>query len=803
MGLTQEQKQRMEQKKAEALAARSKTKSVSSIPVSVSKTSSTVRPSSTSSQLSRQEQLERMAQKKAEALARIKSKSLISPSKTQNLASELSKVATEAAVTTAKENNPSSSSVICKPNVMTVLTSKHESPSKGLTEQQKQMLEAKRKAAKLMQQNKQVSNSSVSNKSSSSSFYSSSTSSTQSTQQSTSVSAGVVCNTSNFYSAPAKVLRGSCSLVTNTRFELIIGYQRQVIDTVKQCPSAQYNATKKIWTVHICDHDSLLQSLMKLKPDVEVTPLPHWIIQTFKKPRDLTPDLVNISNIEPHLYDSLMPFQKEGIKYGVSRSCRVLIADDMGLGKTVQALGLASYYEESWPVLIVCQSTLKYSWYHSILRWLPSSIIHTDVSVVTTGKDFIGDDKFTIISYELVSKKQRELLNKQYKFVILDESHCIKDGKSARSKAVEPLMKTTRYLVLLSGTPALSRPIELFSQISALDPKLFRYVSEFGNRYCDGKMKRIGAKEIPDFSGSSHEQELSLLLSERCMIRRLKTDVLQELPRKMRTAIILDPAGVDSKNAEMKQKKKENEQTQNGRERHNLIVQWFQTTAHAKLKAVRDYVKDLLANSCDGRKFLVFAHHKVMLSEIVSVMEESKVGFIFIDGSVASDVRKERVDMFQTQDSVRVAVLSITAANAGITLTAASLVVFAELFWNPGVLTQAEDRAHRIGQTDTVTIQYLVARDTADDVIWPLIQNKLNVLNKAGLSKDNFEESESRVMRDTRQATIEDCMNLERSRNNSSLSLDDDDADFEKLWNNIGEDEVFSSEPEAKRAKLS
>ena len=106
-------------------------------------------------------------------------------------------------------------------------------------------------------------------------------------------------------------------------------------------------------------------------------------------------------------------------------------------------------------------------------------------------------------------------------------------------------------------------------------------------------------------------------------------------------------------------------------------------------------------------------------------------------------MRKHLCDAFQTDDNVRVALLSITAANSGLTLTAAQLVVFAELFWNPGILTQAEDRAHRIGQTDSVTVQYLVAAGTADDELWPMIQRKLEVLNKAGLSKENFMDSES------------------------------------------------------------
>merc|ERR1719362_1453213 len=138
-----------------------------------------------------------------------------------------------------------------------------------------------------------------------------------------------------------------------------------------------------------------------------------------------------------------------------------------------------------------------------------------------------------------------------------------------------------------------------------------------------------------------------------------------------------------------------------------------------------------------------------MMNTIANTLDEAKVHFIRIDGGTGSSQRKYLGDAFQTDDNVRVALLSITAANSGITLTAASLVIFAELFWNPGVLTQAEDRAHRIGQTEAVRVHYLVARDTADDVMWPIIQKKLYVLNEAGLSKDNFEDSEARVMEDT------------------------------------------------------
>ena len=161
--------------------------------------------------------------------------------------------------------------------------------------------------------------------------------------------------TNNFYSLPPRVTKGACSLLPGSKFELDVGYHQQLLAIVKTVPSAQYNAAKKTWTFLISDHDTVIRKLAPLKPEVEVTPLPPWILATFRKPRDLNPALVDLSTIDPFLLTNLMPFQQEGVKYGVSRDGRVLIADDMGLGKTVQALALASYYREAWPVLVVCQ----------------------------------------------------------------------------------------------------------------------------------------------------------------------------------------------------------------------------------------------------------------------------------------------------------------------------------------------------------------------------------------------------------------------------------------------------------------
>ncbi|KAJ9593809.1 hypothetical protein L9F63_027543, partial [Diploptera punctata] len=153
-----------------------------------------------------------------------------------------------------------------------------------------------------------------------------------------------------------------------------------------------------------------------------------------------------------------------------------------------------------------------------------------------------------------------------------------------------------------------------------------------------------------------------------------------------------------------------------------------------------DYIGDMLDSD---KKFICFAHHRTVLDGICETISNKRQEYIRIDGNTSSNERKILCDKFQLEDRYIAAVLSITAANAGITLTAAHMVVFAELYWNPGILTQAEDRAHRIGQEDCVIVQYLMAKGTADDHLWPMIQNKLDVLNKAGLSKDNFLDTEN------------------------------------------------------------
>jgi SWI/SNF-related matrix-associated actin-dependent regulator 1 of chromatin subfamily A len=182
--------------------------------------------------------------------------------------------------------------------------------------------------------------------------------------------------------------------------------------------------------------------------------------------------------------------------------------------------------------------------------------------------------------------------------------------------------------------------------------------------------------------------ELRTLLEEKLLIRREKKDVIQQLPSKMREMVILNPELVELNDRQLKQASNKVENAGlKGVEKHGALLRYFGETARAKARAVGEYIIDLLETD---KKFLVFGHHQSMLDELQAqigpVCAEHKFSFIRIDGSTGSETRQDLVREFQSKSNCRCALLSITAANSGITLTEASLVVFAELFWNPGIL---------------------------------------------------------------------------------------------------------------------
>ncbi|XP_053522871.1 DNA annealing helicase and endonuclease ZRANB3 isoform X2 [Artibeus jamaicensis] len=429
----------------------------------------------------------------------------------------------------------------------------------------------------------------------------------------------------------------------------------------------------------------------------------------------------------------LLPFQKDGITFALRRDGRCMVADEMGLGKTIQAIAIAYFYKEEWPLLIVVPSSLRYPWTEEIEKWIPE-LGPDEISVIQNKIDVgrISTSKVTVLGYGLLTTDAEALIdtlnNQNFNVVIVDESHYMKSRNASRSKILLPIVQKAKRAILLTGTPALGRPEELFMQIEALFPQKFGTWTDYAKRYCNAHVRYFGKRPQWDCRGASNLNELHQLLSD-IMIRRLKDEVLTQLPPKIRQRIPFDLPSAAAKELNssfeeweklMKASNSVASETIMG-----LITRMFKQTAIAKAGAVKDYIKMMLQN--DSLKFLVFAHHVIMLQACTEAVIENKTRYVRIDGSVPSSERIHLVNQFQKDPETRVAILSIQAAGQGLTFTAATHVVFAELYWDPGHLKQAEDRAHRIGQCNSVNIHYLIANGTLDTLMWGMLNRKTQV----------------------------------------------------------------------------
>ena len=376
-------------------------------------------------------------------------------------------------------------------------------------------------------------------------------------------------------------------LIDRNHFEVQAEYNQELQELFKTMSTKKYDPQTKKWSFDLKEYESLVKKISEKfkRGEVQMVPLPKPLLDVFRNqlkgisnPKiDPMIDFNHLKkNIDSAIANSLMPFQIEGIEFAIQQNGRLLLADDMGLGKTVQALGIASYYKEEWPLFIIVPSSVKFMWKESAKRWLSESLrkvcnlkqedsVDEFIQVMENGRQMIyPKSKIIISSYDLLTKNIDEISIHNFKMVIADECHLLKNNKAARTKAAFKLIQNSTRVILLSGTPALSRPAELFSQIQAIDPKLFTCFHDFGMRYCDGKESRFGM----DYSGYSNMVELRLLLEEKILIRREKKDVIQELPSKMREMIILNPTLIELNTKTLKQASNKMDQNLKGKKKY-------------------------------------------------------------------------------------------------------------------------------------------------------------------------------------------------------------------------------------------
>ena len=375
------------------------------------------------------------------------------------------------------------------------------------------------------------------------------------------------------------------------------------------------------------------------------------------------------------MISELKPYQKEAAKF-ISESWQVLLADEMGLGKTATALSGIADMVKSERRLVVCPASLKLNWCHEIKTWL--------------GIDVKPDDLYSypiaVTNYDRLKQYMPDIEHNNFNGVIFDESHYMKKPKSQRTEASIYIGGLWEYKMLISGTPMVSGPADLATQLDCLCLLgLFGGDTKFYRRYCDPVKTRYGW----DYSGSSHKKELHDKLSP-YMIRRTKKQVGIRLPRKH----IIDVPIAECKQ-EFASTFKDIEKQQ---KEINAV----------KFPYVVDFIDNLLEQ---GKNIVVFAHHRNVQKALLSHYKSIAVS---IHGGQDMADRDGAVQSFQNGEK-QIIICSLQAASVGVTLTASDTAVFVEYLWSPSVHEQAMDRIHRITQKKPVTVYNLYCPGSIED----------------------------------------------------------------------------------------
>jgi SWI/SNF-related matrix-associated actin-dependent regulator 1 of chromatin subfamily A len=439
------------------------------------------------------------------------------------------------------------------------------------------------------------------------------------------------------------------------------------------------------------------------------------------------PELV----IEDRLGGELRPFQRAGVAYALEAR-RAFLADEQGLGKTVQALATLEA-DDAYPAVVVCPASLKLNWRREIEHWLP----HRSVTVVSGTGGVAEAADITVINYEIVHAHRVRLALRRPRALVLDESHYIKNPRAKRTQAARKLAEALDEDALrlaLTGTPVMNHAEELIAQL-----RVIGRLEDFGS----------GARFARRFQGAGAEERIHWHLRRTCFVRRLKADVLPQLPRKRQVVV---PVAL------------ENEREYRLAERD--VIEWLRRqpldlseleakvaaalraerlaqlntlkrlAARGKLGPALAWIDDFLASD---EPLVVFAGHR----EVQDLVLERFPSAAHLLGRDSAQAREAAIRSFQDPAGPQLIVCSTRVGAQGITLTRASNVAFLDLEWTPAIHDQAEDRCHRIGQEDAVTAWYLLAAETIDETMIELIARKRGIVG--AVTDGRRDESEALV----------------------------------------------------------
>ncbi len=488
--------------------------------------------------------------------------------------------------------------------------------------------------------------------------------------------------------------------------------------------------TVQLQTYRVCYMESLLQGL---NVPVEVEESVHDTVRALTEPSETEP-----VNLPAGL--TLRPYQQRGVQWMQTLDRLHLggvLADDMGLGKTVQviALLLSARRPEPQvgtiqPSIVVAPTTLTYNWLSELERFAPDLSVMVMAGTAAQRASQIrhvkevGDVDVVITSYPLIRQDIALLSDIDFRFAILDEAQHIKNAGSKGAIAVRQLRAQTRFA--LTGTPLENGVGELWSIFNFVLPGFLLSYSAFMRRYQDGSESDDLRRRISPF-----------------LMRRLKKDVLTELPDKIETVMTAQMSPEQSKvyqatmlrlrdrvDAIVKEKGFDKGRTEvlaaitQLREIccHPALVLDDYTGASGKLDLLLEILPEAIAK---GRRVLLFSAFTSMLKILRRELENSGYGCMYLDGDTPAPRRVEMCEQFNAgAEGTQIFLISLKAGGTGLNLTGADMVIHYDPWWNPAAEEQATDRAYRIGQTRKVEVIRLVTHGSIEEQVVALGQRK-------------------------------------------------------------------------------
>lgn len=457
----------------------------------------------------------------------------------------------------------------------------------------------------------------------------------------------------------------------------------------------------------------------------------------------------------------LLPYQRAGVKYILEQpEGRALLGDAPGLGKTAQLIAVAVRSRvEGQRTLFVVPPSLRENWRREVEKFAP----HLTVEVLTGAKPYPLSGADVTVTGDATLVSWASVLGREgFGYVGVDESHRFKNEKAKKSVALGAITSTVKgRVVLASGTPCLSRPLELVSQLRILGvlDRVFGSDKSFKWRYCDPQPKFIGNRRVYTYEGASETKELHDLLRSTVYIRRRKEDVLTELPAKRRAqlTVALDKATLreytrieqDFLSWVFEKGGREAVVKASSAEAITRLTALLQELGKAKLSAGIEHIESLIDAD---EPVVVFAHHRSVINALIEecakrAVDDPRWNAVVVYGGLGDERKQLAVDSF-VSGKANIFIGNYESAGVGLTLTnsgdkAVTQWVGLQTCWTPSTLSQAEDRIHRIGQTEAVTCWHLTAvredsTETLDGKLYALLNHKQEVVSSV---LDGFAEN--------------------------------------------------------------